>query len=330
MSGVKKLSSKAEALVTKRKPKTARGRRILKAREPKVNEDAKKSITLRGNKTDENVLGLLRELHHIRKPLDAFYSKKHEIHPFENKEPVEHLCSKEQASLFSFGSKSKKRPFRLIFGRLFNGGVLDMNEFSVRQYKPESKFPGVIKPLLGSKPLVIFQGAGFDHHPRLKNVRSILLDYFRGPLCERLNLSNVDTAIVFSVVDSIAEESPVIHFRRYRINLRKSQQKTPYGVLQELGPRFELALDREQVAEPEALKAAMRLPKEALSKKVKNIKTDSLGRTKGRLHVGTQDFSKIHTPHFHHKKSKKTKTAPSQEEKPEATPSATEVAESKA
>lgn len=43
------------------------------------------------------------------------------------------------------------------------------------------------------------------------------------------------------------------------------------------------------------LKEAMKVPKEVKPKPVKNIITDAVGKTIGRIHVGKQDFSKIVT-----------------------------------
>ncbi|CAL1131385.1 unnamed protein product [Cladocopium goreaui] len=56
--------------------------------------------------------------------------RKHEEHPFEDCSKVEVLCKKFDHALFAFGSTSKKRPSRLILGRLFDGALLDMQERS--------------------------------------------------------------------------------------------------------------------------------------------------------------------------------------------------------
>ncbi|CAE7566604.1 RPF2 [Symbiodinium sp. CCMP2456] len=64
--------------------------------------------------------------------------RKHEEHPFEDSHKLEQLCKKFDHSLFAFGSSSKKRPARLILGRLFDGHLLDMQEFGVEDYKSMS------------------------------------------------------------------------------------------------------------------------------------------------------------------------------------------------
>ena len=53
------------------------------------------------------------------------------VHPFEDATPMEFLSQKNDASLFAFGTHSKKRPHNLVFGRLFDNHILDMVETGV-------------------------------------------------------------------------------------------------------------------------------------------------------------------------------------------------------
>lgn len=65
------------------------------------------------------------------------------------------MSSKQDCSLFFFGSDQKKRPDNLIIGRNYNGRVLDMFEFGVTDYTPMEQF----KPEHAQremKPLLIF------------------------------------------------------------------------------------------------------------------------------------------------------------------------------
>merc|ERR1740121_3426603 len=93
---------------------------IMKKREGQVVEDSKTALVVRGNKAAAEVMSLLRALHRLRYPLSVLYSRPHETHPFEDVTKVEHMCRKSDHALFVFGSSSKKRPFRMIFGRMFN------------------------------------------------------------------------------------------------------------------------------------------------------------------------------------------------------------------
>ncbi|CAJ1327185.1 unnamed protein product [Effrenium voratum] len=160
-------------VLSKRKPKTRRGKKILKDREPKVTEDAKTAMIIRGTKTSNDMSILLRELHLIRSPLAMIYMRKHEEHPFEESHKVEKMCTKFDHSLFVFGSSSKKRPARLIFGRLFDGGLLDMQEFNVEDYKSMQQFRASKEAMVGSKPLMVFQGPAFDSDERMKRAPAL-------------------------------------------------------------------------------------------------------------------------------------------------------------
>lgn len=255
----------------------------------------------------------MTELQKLKKPLSTFFSRKHEEHPFESTERIEKFCRQQDNSLFCLGSSSKKRPFRVIFGRMFDHQLLDMQEFGVSAYKPSSGFKGVEPCQIGSKPLLVFQGAGFDHDPQLKQSKSLLMDFFRGPQPEKIALNGLDHVMVFSTVDAAPTASAEdreglkkkVLFRHYRIALKKSGTKLPFVELAELGPSVDLTLDRSREPDKGMWKAALKIPKQAKPKKVKNISTTVLGQRMGRIHLGKQDFEKIHTPHFHGAKGKK-------------------------
>jgi len=130
------------------------------------------------------------------------------------------------------------------------------------------------------------------------------------------------------VISVTADEEGAIYFRVYAIQLKKSGTKLPYVELEEMGPSMDMtvrpcmvarpdwrrrpslsALDRRRAvsggppaqirrrkeASPDVLKEAMKVPKEIKPKAVKNVITDAVGKTIGRIHVGKQDFSKIAT-----------------------------------
>lgn len=295
-----------------RKAKTAKGKRFLKNRAPKIIENPKGVLFMRGNKSTNDVTALLNDLYGIRKPLATLFSRKHAEQPFEDISGIEKLCTKLDHSIFCLGSSSKKRPFRLVVGRNFDHQLLDMQEWRISNYIPVSKFGGKV-PVLGSKPLIIFQGAAFDNDEVLKRVKSLLLDLFSGPKAEQVLLSGLDQAIVVSTLDGAAPigSSPPVYVRRYRISFEKSGSKLPYVKTDEIGPRFDLTVDRHKEPDRERWKAAMKTPKAAVAKKIKNISTDDMGRRMGRIHIGKQEFDKIHTVHhgLADKKEKKPQTA---------------------
>lgn len=66
-----------------RVPKTARGRRILKKKEAQIEEPAKQTIFLKGQKTSEEISSLLRDLYTLKKINSINFSRRHEVLPFE-------------------------------------------------------------------------------------------------------------------------------------------------------------------------------------------------------------------------------------------------------
>lgn len=62
-----------------------------------------------------------------------------------------------------------------------------------------------------------------------------------------------------------------------------------------LGPRIDLTLRRSKLPTEDLMKEALKKPKELKVTKKKNISTDNLGTTHGRIHVGKQEIQKIQT-----------------------------------
>lgn len=192
-------------------------------------------LIIAGNKCTWEAQTLLKDLHRIRSPLSTLFIRHHDIHPFEDHARLETLCTKYDHSLFAFGSSSKKRPFRVILGRLFDNQLLDMQEFAVKDYKSIQTFH---KPdcLLGSKPLVLFQGSSFESDEGMKRSKSLLLDFFSGPRPQRVMLEGMDQVVVCSAVEGVARATPAaasapapaISVKRFRLKLAKSGSRLPH------------------------------------------------------------------------------------------------------
>lgn len=298
-------ASALTAVLGKRAPKTKKGRLILRRREPQIVEEPKSALILAGNRATFEVKQLLRDLHRLRTPLATLFMQKHAEHPFEDLSKVERLCNKYDHGLFAFGSSSKKRPCRLILGRLFDGSLLDMQEFKVEEFKSITSFENSQKEsILGSKPLVIFQGVAFENDERLKRTKSLLLDFFSGPRPEKVLLQGLEQVIVCSTFD----DSASVSISRFRMLFMKSGSNRPRVELEEIGPQFKITLDRIKDPDKEQWKRAIKVPKEAKPKKVKNVTTKAMGKKRGAIHLGKQDFDQIHTVHHGHAKEKKLRT----------------------
>eukprot|EP00931_Biecheleriopsis_adriatica_P010556 TRINITY_DN111633_c0_g1_i1.p1 TRINITY_DN111633_c0_g1~~TRINITY_DN111633_c0_g1_i1.p1 ORF type:complete len:320 (+),score=86.59 TRINITY_DN111633_c0_g1_i1:120-1079(+) len=293
-------------VLSKRTAKTRRGKKILRLREPQIVEESKTALIIRGSKTSNDMTFFLRDLYAIRQPLATLYMRKHEEHPFEDCKRLEELCKKHDHTLFAFGSTSKKRPRRLILGRLFDGNLLDMQEFNIEELKSMQSFhPSAKEAAVGSKPLVIFQGSAFETDERMKRAKSLLLDFFGGVKADKVLLAGMDSAVVCTALDGAGGSSGKVVVRRYRLRMDKSGSRLPRVEMEEVGPSFNMLLDRTRDPDKDRWKMAIKVPKAAKPKKEKNIKHDSMGKKIGRFHLGKQDFDQIHT--VHHGASKKKK-----------------------
>ncbi|GAC73524.1 protein required for biogenesis of the ribosomal 60S subunit [Moesziomyces antarcticus T-34] len=110
----------------------------------------------------------------------------------------------------------------------------------------------------------------------------------------------VMTPSTSAVVTSPA--NTLIHFRVYTVQLLASGSKTPRVELQECGPSFDFQLRRRRPASIDMLNQALRRPKTQAEKNrqgkegaKKNVETDDMGDTVGRIHLGKQDLSGLQT-----------------------------------
>ncbi|KAH8928884.1 Brix-domain-containing protein, partial [Atractiella rhizophila] len=309
------------------KPKNARSKRAMKAREPQVVEGPKTAIFVKGSQTSQNVNLALSELAQLKKPDCLLFNKKNAIHPFEDSSSLAFWSHKNDASLFLVGLHSKKRPNDLIWARTFDGNVMEMLETGVDKAIGMSEFKG-IKTSPSSRPLFQFSGHLFDTHPLYIQFKSFLLDFFHGQMANNINLSGVEhvicvtagtTDIVSSVTDSTSEEAPAplvslsdptagpssssikegdlpkVHFRVYKTVLLRSGSRIPKVQLEPHGPFLDFSLRRTQSADPAVWKTATKhvAPKAKpvdgdKKKQNKNVDIDEMGDTVGQIHVGRQ------------------------------------------
>merc|ERR1712228_405617 len=68
----------------------------------------------------------------------------------------------------------------------------------------------------------------------------------------------------------------------------------PRVELEEIGPCLDMDLRRTRIGSDDLFKRAMRQPKAAKVKKVKNVSKDQFENKLGRIHLGVQDLSKLH------------------------------------
>ncbi|KAF8326082.1 Brix domain-containing protein [Cantharellus anzutake] len=303
------------------KPKNARIKRALEAKEPKEVEGAKTALFVRGSSTGERLDTIMKELMTLKSPDAIYFSKKNEIRPFEDASSLEFWTMKNDAPLFVIGHNTKKRPNNLTFVRMFDGRVLEMCEVGVTSFTSMQELK-TLKCRSGLRPLMHFASELFDTHPRFIQLRSLLLDLFSadpsskaihlkgleclisvslGPTPSSLNSTTTD---LYSEVDPNSKEVlatfPPVHIRTYTIQMLKSGSRTPRAALTPMGPNLDLVMRRHSPPDPDMLKEAMKrrkLPQSdiesGLGRKRKNIEMDEMGDIRAQIHLGKQDLSAL-------------------------------------
>lgn len=249
------------------------------------------------------------DLSALKKPDMKRFSKKNDVHPFEDASRLEFFSEKNDCSLMVLGTHSKKRRNNLTFVRTFGYKIYDMIELQIAEnYKLLSEFKKQTFAV-GLKPMFTFQGAAFDTHPVYKQVKSLFLDFFRGAQTELQDVAGLQHVIAVTIQGDFqdGEALPNVLFRVYKLKTYRSDQggrKLPRVELEEIGPRFDFKIGRIHTPSPEMVKEAHKRAKQLETKTVKNVERDSMGDKLGRIHVGKQDLSKMQTRKLKGLKSK--------------------------
>lgn len=270
------------------KPVTHRGKKAILKKEPRLIEDAKQALCIKGRHSSQIVNDCMKDLYDLKKPDIQMMHKKNDILPFEDVTTIEKFSSKLNSPLFIFGSHNKKRPHNLVFGRMYEHTLLDMVEFGLENYKGLKEFK-VPKISVGMKPLIIFNGDLFENNQDYKRIKNLFVDMFQREVVNKIRLQGLEHVLSFT-----AHENK-IYLRNYRIILKKSDSRIPYIKLEEIGPAMDLVCRRTKFASSDHFKQACKKPKELKEKKKKNIYKNTLGTTFGRIHVGSQNINKIQT-----------------------------------
>eukprot|EP00245_Coleochaete_scutata_P006141 TRINITY_DN20314_c0_g1_i1.p1 TRINITY_DN20314_c0_g1~~TRINITY_DN20314_c0_g1_i1.p1 ORF type:complete len:339 (+),score=66.17 TRINITY_DN20314_c0_g1_i1:130-1146(+) len=276
------------------KPKTQRARRALEKRAPKLHENTKKAVFLHGTKTSAVMRGVISDLYHLKKPggnAVKFTKKNDNVRPFEGggEAPLEFISQKSDCSLFLFASHSKKRPNNMVLGRTFDGHMYDMIELGVEDFKPISSFGGGGKhaPQEGSKPCFAFIGHDWETNEQLRQLKDILLDFFRGDEVKGLDLVGLDRAFICIACPG------KVWLRHCALRQTKSGSVTPKIDLIETGPSLNLSVRRNRLPGQDLRKEAMRSIPVETKKKIKNVSTDSMLGKVGRIYMPKQEVDSI-------------------------------------
>jgi len=247
---------------------------------------------IKGHKTSQVVSDVLNDLYALKKPESLKYNKKksNSLHgPFEDVSSIEFFSTKSDASLFAYGSHSKKRPHNLVLGRLFDHHVMDMIEVGITNYKPRIDFKASKSPMLGSKPCFTIIGPLFQTETNYSIAANLIVDFFRGKIVDNINLKGLENVISLSVGPDGA-----ILFRHYAIHMKKSESRVPRVELEEIGPSIDLVIRRHQYGADALRQLSLQKPKIMIPKKHKNVTTNAFHDKVGTVHVHRQKIDTIH------------------------------------
>ncbi|KAL1234014.1 Ribosome production factor [Trichinella spiralis] len=287
MGTLKKSSKQTELEHLVRQPKTQAGKRYLANRAPKLIENNKKTIFIRGPHTKKITEECLNNLYQLKKPDAVRLKWNNQFRPFEDETPIERFCKKYDASLFCFASDTKKRPNNLILGRTYDFNVLDMFEFSIESFASIYAFKQCYVPL-STKPCLVFHGEEFQNDPVYSRLKSLLIDFFRGPSVKKLRLQGFEYTVSFTIFND------QILMRAYKNLLKRS------------------VLRRHKLASDDLFRLACKIPKTVAPRKKKNIEHDVFGTKHGRVHMERQDLGELKQ-----KKMKALKARPKKQQKTE-------------
>ncbi|CAI7917778.1 unnamed protein product [Closterium sp. NIES-53] len=188
-----------------------------------------------------------------------------------------------------FASHSKKRPHNLVMGRMYDYHLYDMLEVGVTRHVSiqQLKGGGKLSPQVGSKPCFCFIGTEFDSDPAAVQLKSLLLDFFRGEVTATVDLAGLDRVFV------CAAQNGKILFRHCAIRLKRSGTKVPRVVLVPIGPSIDFEIRRTRLPGEELRKEAMRAVKLGQEKKIKNVKSDIIKGKVGRIYMPKQEVGSM-------------------------------------
>jgi ribosome production factor 2 len=240
------------------------------------------------------------DLYQLRIPLAKKFTKKNEIHPFEDASSLEFFSEKNDASLLVFGSSSKKRPHSITMVRTFAYKVLDMLELYLdpESFRRLSQFKNK-KCAVGLKPMLLFAGTPFESPVQNEYtlIKSMFTDFFKGEPADKVDVEGLQYIVSISADEPVEgqEAKPSVYLRVYLISTHRSGQKLPRIEVEEMGPRMDFRVGRVKEADESVLKEALRRAKTSAERPKKNISTDIVGDKIGRIHLGKQDLKELQT-----------------------------------
>ncbi|KAL7719367.1 Ribosome production factor 2-like protein [Entamoeba marina] len=259
-----------------------KGWKRLEDRQPKVIENTKKAIFMKGRNSSQLLTELTEDLALYKKPYVLKFNHKHEVLPFEDERPFEAYSTGRDCSLIMLSSHNKKRPHCLTLIRMFDGHILDMLELLVSHYKSISSFSGD-KPPSATRIMYTFVGSLFETNEDFRMFKNMIIDFYRNDVKQSLVVDELTAMMTFVAVDG------KIHMTVHNVKTSKSGVK-----LNEVGPQVIMTPGRSKYGAEDMREEAMTIPPELQpAKKKKNVSKDVFGQTIGRVHAVGEDLDKL-------------------------------------
>ena len=259
-----------------------KGWKRLENRQPKVIENTKQAIFIKGRNTSQLLTNACDDLALYKKPYVIKFNQKHEISCFEDERPLEVYSTGKDASLLVVMTHNKKRPHCLTFVRMYDGHVLDMEEMMILEYKPIKEFSGE-KPPSAMRLMYSFNGSEFETDEHLRMFKNMIVDFYRNDVNEKLVVDEITAMMVFTAIEK------KVYMSVYHVKLVKGLPE-----MNEVGPRIVFMPGRNKFGAEDMREEAMRIPKELQPpKKKKNVKTDMFGQKIGIVHAQTEDLDSL-------------------------------------
>jgi ribosome production factor 2 len=271
----------------------------MEKREPQQHENPKTTLFVTGQKSSQILKLAVADLATLKRPFIERFTKKNDIHPFDDASSLEFFSQKNDTSLLVFSLHSKKRPHCMTLARTFSYKMLDMLELYINPetFRTLQQFKNK-KPSIGLKPLISFHGTVFEDPNQSKYTlaKSLFIDLFKGQDATEVDVEGLQYLISLSAEEPTDElPNPQIKLRFYLLRTKRSGQKLPRIEVEEMGPRMDFTLGREMFPDADMLKAALKKPKGDTPRTKKNVETDGMGDKTGKIHVGKQDFANLQT-----------------------------------
>ncbi len=274
-----------------KKAKTHKGKLYLESLLPKLKEDPKQCIFINTANSSEIMRMILNDLYILRKDYSKKLNKKEIIENLINgRNSIEFLCEKNNCSLFTFSSDTKKRPMDITFGLTYNHSILDSFNFEVTNYIPIEYFHNNISIDSYMKPILFFQGELFESDYNYDRVKKFFIDYFK--------LYDVESAIISElkriIVISIDNDDKIIKIRNFQVEGEIKEDNLNNINFIEIGPSLDLKERKFIIADDELYKKTLKQPKAIMDVKKKNIeKNELLGTRHGIIHMQKQNLNAV-------------------------------------